>query len=146
MKILLVQDVKGQGVKDEIIDVNDGYAKNFLLPKKLGIEATKAVINEHNQKLAKEEKLRQEEKAKAMEMYKLLNGKTVSVAVKCGVKLYGSVTTNDIAESLKKEGLIVDKKKITIKEPIKSLGEYTVDVWVYKETIAKLKIRVIAQV
>lgn len=147
MKILLLQDIKGQGKKNEIIDVSDGYARNFILPKKLGIEATKQVINEHNQRVAREERIKQEEKAKALELYEILKEKTINVAVKCGEnKLYGSVTAQDIADGLNAEGLNIDKKKITIKEPIKSLGDYTVEVWVYKETVAKLKIRVIAKV
>lgn len=144
MKVLLLTDVQGHGKKDSIVEVNDGFARNFLIPKKQAVEATKQVINEYNNKLAKEAKKQQEEKDAAMQLYKLLSSKTVDVHVRCGEgKMYGSVTAQDVAEGLTADGLQVDKKKITIKEPIKAPGTYIVEVWVYPETVAKMKINVI---
>jgi large subunit ribosomal protein L9 len=143
MKVLLLQDIQGNGKKGAIVDVNDGYARNYLLPKKMAVEATKALLNEYNLKLEKEKKLLEEEKARALDFAKRLNGTTVSVKVKCGDgKLYGSVTNQDVATALKEAGFEVDKKKITVKDNIKALGIYDAEVKVYKETTAKLKINV----
>ena len=119
--------------------------RRFLIPKKMAMEATKNAINERNQKIAKENRLREEEKAAALEMKKKLNNSTVNVPVKCnGDKMYGSVTNQDVADALAAEGFVVDKKKITLPGQIKSLGVYDAEVWCYKETIAKIKINVIA--
>lgn len=144
MKVILLQDFKALGKKGEIVDVNDGYAKNFLVPKKIANEATKNIINENNQRLKKEKLDRELEKQKAMELKKILSEKVIDVAVKCGEgKMYGSVTTQDIAKALATEGIDIDKRKITIHEPIKKIGVFTVEVWLYKETTAKMKINVI---
>lgn len=146
MKVILLQDVQGHGKKGNIVDVNDGYARNYLLPKKLAVEATKNVLNQYNQKLEKEAKIAEEKKQEALALGKLISGTTVEVRVKCGGgKMYGSVTTQDIADALSAKGINVDKKKITIKDTIKNAGIYEVDVKVYKETVAKMKIKVIAE-
>ena len=143
MKVILLQDVKPIGKKGDVAEVNDGYARNFLIPKKMAAEATKAAVNERNQKLANEEKRRAEEKAAAIEMQKQLNGKTVQVPAKCnGDKMYGSVTAQDVADALKLLGYEVDKKKITIPS-IKALGLYDAEVWCYAGTIAKIKVSVL---
>lgn len=144
MKVILLQDYKSLGKKNDIVEVNDGYARNFLMPKKIAGEATKNIINENKQRLDKEERERAAEKQKAVELKKLLTEKVINVGVKCGNgKMYGSVTTQDIAKALAKEGFEIDKRKITIIEPIKQLGEYDVEIWLYKETTAKMKINVI---
>lgn len=144
MKVILLQDIKAMGKKGDICDVNDGYARNFLIPKKMVMEATKNAINERNQKKANEEKRLAEEKAAALALCKELKGKTVDVPVKCNAgKMYGSVTTQDVANALANAGYTVDKKKITLHETIKALGVYTADVWCYKETVAKISINVI---
>ena len=146
MKIILLQDVKPHGKAGDIVEVNDGYAKNFLIPKKMAKAATKDAQNERKQKLANEEKRLAEEKAAALEMYKQLNGKTVTVRVKCFEgKMYGSVTTQDVASALAEIGFTVDKKKITLPATIKNVGLYDVDVWCYKETVAKIKIDVVSE-
>lgn len=146
MKVILLQDVKAMGKKGDVAEVNDGYARNFLIPKKMVMEATKNAINELNQKKANEAKRLAEEKAAALALCKELNGKEVSVPVKCnGGKMYGSVTTQDVADALAKAGYTVDKKKVTLHETIKSLGIYNADIWCYKETIAKIKIKVVEQ-
>jgi large subunit ribosomal protein L9 len=126
------------------VEVSDGYARNFLLPKKIAKEATKSVINERQQKLEKERREKEAERQKAVELKEILSKKTIEVRVKCGNgKMYGSVTSQDIAKALAEQGFEIDKRKITILEPIKQLGVYTVDVWLYAETVAKLKINVV---
>lgn len=143
MKVILLQDVKALGKKGDLAEVNDGYARNFLIPKKLVAEATKNAINERNQRLANEEKRRAEEKAAALEMHAKLNGTQIDVPVKCnGGKMYGSVTAQDVADALAKLGFAVDKKKITLSTPIKALGVFPADVWCYKETVAKISVNV----
>lgn len=144
MKVILLQDVKALGKKGDVAEVNDGYARNFLIPKKLVMEATKNALNERKQKMANEEKRLAEEKAAALALCKELSGKEVEVPVKCnGGKMYGSVTTQDVADALTKVGYSVDKKKITLHETIKTLGVFNADVWCYKETVAKIKIKVV---
>ncbi len=146
MKVILLQDIKSLGKAGEIVEVNDGYARNFLMPKKLAAEATKTVQNERNQKLANEQKRLAEEKEAAMLLYKSLNKKEFELKVKCNEgKMYGSVTTLDIANLLKEANFVVDKKKITIPTPIKTLGSYEIDVWCYKETVAKIILNVVSQ-
>ncbi len=127
MKVILLQDVKSQGKKDDVIEVNDGYARNFLFPRKLAIEANKTNVNElQNRKSAENFKLA-EELRKAKEQGEVLNGKTFTIYQKTGNgdRLFGSVTSKEIAEAIKKDtGIDVDKKKISLDESIKTLGEY----------------------
>lgn len=131
MKVILLQDVKSQGKKDDVIEVNDGYARNFLFPRKLAIEANKANMNElEGRKSAESYKAAQELK-KAQEQGAAIDGKTFTIYQKTGAgdKLFGSVTSKEIAEAIKSAADIdVDKKKININEPIKSLGEYKVEI------------------
>lgn len=144
MKVILLQDVKAIGQKGDLAEVNDGYAKNFLIPKKLAAEANKTMVNEYKQRIAKEARIKEQEKQTAMELKGILAKKVLDVAVKCGDgKMYGSVTTQDIANALAKDGIEIDKKKITIPESIRQLGTHTVEVWLYKETTVKLQINVV---
>lgn len=146
MKVILLQDVKPIGKKGDIAEVNDGYAKNFLIPKKMAQAATKDAQNERNQRIANEEKRKAEEKAEALALYGKINGTTVKVPVKCFEgKMYGSVTSADVAGALAGIGFTVDKKKITVPAAIKSVGEYDAEVWCYKETVAKIRIAVVAE-
>ncbi len=146
MKVILLQDVKPIGKKGDIAEVNDGYAKNYLIPKKMAQMATKDAQNERKQKIANEEKRKAEEKAEALALYAKLNGVAVKVPVRCFEgKMYGSVTTADVADALGKLGYTVDKKKITVPSGIKNVGEYDAEVWCYKETVAKIKIAVVAE-
>ncbi len=143
MKVILLQDIKSMGKKGDVVEVNDGYARNFLIPKKMVVEGTKNALNEHNQRMANEAKRLAEEKAAALAFCAEINGKEIDVPVKCnGDKMYGSVTAQDVADALSKLGYTVDKKKITLHETIKTLGVYSADVWCYKETVAKIKINV----
>lgn len=145
MKVILLQDIKALGKEGEIVEVNDGYARNFLIPKKLAAEGTKNAQNERNQKAANEQKKLDDEKAAALEMYNTINKKEFTLKVKCNEdKMYGSVTTLDIAKVLKEAKFIVDKKKITIASPIKALGKFEIDVWCYKETVAKIYVNVVS--
>lgn len=144
MKILLLQDVKGLGKKGEIHEVNDGYARNFLIKKKLASEASSSIINEVNQKNAANAEKLKKEKAEAMRVAEELKTKTVTVGVRCGDgKIYGSVTNADIAEGLKAQGYDVDKKKIVIKEQIKDLGTYSVEIKLFPEVSATCRIVVV---
>ena len=144
MKVILTQDVKGSGKKGELINAADGYARNFLLPKGLAIEANNQSIGELTAKEASKQHKIQVEKEAAMETAKRLEGKTVSLTAKAGAggKLFGSVTTKEIADAIKKQyGAEVDKKKINVNE-IKAFGTYTAEVKLYTGIAAKMTVEV----
>ena len=144
MKVLLLQDVKGQGKKGDLIEVNDGYARNCLLKKKLAVEATNDVVNTVKQKMASDEKRRQIEIKEAKELVEKLKDMVITVKAKCGDgKMYGSITTKDIADALQKQNITLDKKKIVLKENIKALGRYELEVKVYSGISGKLFINVV---
>lgn len=147
MKIILLQDVKPHGKKGDLIEISDGYARNFLIPKKMAVEATSTKINEYNQKKEKEERIAREKKAEAMALKDALNGSTVTVKVRTSPdgKMFGSVTAQNICDSLAAAGYKVEKKNVTIKEPIKQLGTYSVDIWVYANTTATIKVSVVKE-
>lgn len=145
MKVLLLQDVKGQGKKGEIINVSDGYANNFLLKKGLGKVATADTINSvniHTQAVAKQ---KQAEKQAAIALGKELNGKEVTITSTKGAngKMFGSITSKEIAEALTKLGFTIDKKQVVLKDPIKMTGKYTVSVKVYAEVSSTISVVVI---
>lgn len=144
MKVILLDNIQGHGKKGDIVTVNDGYAKNYLLPKKLAVEATKSVLNEIQQKVAKEQRILKEERLAAEEQAKKMSGTVIEVKMRCGDdgKMYGSVTNQNVADALKEIGYDIDKKKITIKDNIKTLGIYDAEVKVYKDITAKIKINV----
>lgn len=144
MKVLLLKDHKSLGKMNDIVEVNDGYARNYLIPQKIATEATKNILNEHEHRVLKQEREQQEKLKQALELKEVLSKKRIDIAVKCGDgKMYGRVTSLDIAKALDKEGIEVDKRKIIIDEPIKDLGEYTIEVALNKGIRAKLKINVI---
>ena len=135
MKVLLTQDVKGQGKKGEIINVSDGYANNFLLKKGLGVVATADKINSaeiHNKAV---EKQKAAERQKAQEDANRLKGQTVKIVAATGSqgKMYGSITNKEIADELTKLGYPVDKRQVVLKEPIRVKGNYAVTVKMYAE-------------
>ena len=140
MKVLLLQDVKAQGKKDEIIEVNDGFGRNFLIKKGLAVEATPKVMNEYRLRKQKEEADRQKEIAAAKEMAARLQGQVVTVTVKCGEN--GAVTAKEIADSLAAAGFNVDKKKIVLKEPVKLIGRYEIELKLYQGISAKVALAV----
>jgi large subunit ribosomal protein L9 len=134
MKVMLTQDVKGQGKKDQIIEVSDGYARNFLLPKKLAIIADAKAVNEAKNKEASQNHKIEVAKAEANATAQKLAAITVRIQESAGNdnRLYGAVTSKDIAEKLAKDhGITIDKKKITLSEPIKTFGTYKAEVKLY---------------
>lgn len=145
MKVILLQDVKGKGKKGQMIEVSDGYARNFMLPKKLAVEATADAINtmRMNDKAAAEKAAK--ERAAAMELSKKLKEMTLTVTAKGGGagRLFGSVTNQEIADALEKtSGIKLDKRKIVIADPIKSVGTYTVTCKLGYEITAKLTVKI----
>ena len=145
MKVILLQDVRGKGKKGQMLEVSDGYARNFMLPKKLAMEATPDAINtmRMNDKAAAEKAAR--ERAEAMELSKRLREMILVVSAKGGGagKLFGSVTNQDIAEALKaKTGITLDKRKIVISDPIKNVGTYTVTCKLGYEINAQLTVKI----
>ena len=145
MKVILTQDVKGQGKKDQIVDVSDGYARNFLFPKKLAVVADNKVISENKSKEEAKQFRLKEEKAAAVALAEKLGTLTVKISAPSGAdgRLYGSVTTKDISDELAKQHKItVDKRKLSLSENIKTYGTYNIDVKVYPEVTATLKVTV----
>ena len=145
MKILLTEDVKKLGKKGEIVDVSDGYAKNFILPKKLGIEATKSVVNEWQTKKGSEENRKRKEEEQAKALAAELSGKAVVIRTKTGEggRLFGSITSKDVAEALEKQlNIKVDKKKIQVPDSIKGIGDFTIVVKLHPKASAELRLKV----
>ncbi len=144
MKVLLLQDVKPQGKKGDIVEVNDGYARNFLIRKGLAKEATASVINETNQRRAADEKRRKEELEAAKLAANKLEGTTVEIAIRCGEngKPFGAVTGKEIAEKLTQMGYDIDKKKVVLKDAIKMVGNYHVELKLYAGVTAKVIVAV----
>lgn len=146
MKVVLNQDVKGVGKKLQVVEVSEGYARNFLLPKKLAVVADNKNLNEAQGKISAQKYKKQTELQQANENKKIIENGFVEFRHKVGEgsKLYGSVTEKDIADKIKEKfNIEVNKKKITISDPIKNLGTYTVNVKLYEGVIAKLKVTVI---
>ena len=145
MKVILLCDVKGQGKKQDIVNVSDGYARNFLFPKKLAMEATPGAAREVERKQAAERARETERRLAAEKKAASLRGKVINVTAKCGAqgRLYGSVTGAEIAEALKAQhGVDIDKRKIDLSEPIRTVGETEVIVKLYTEISAKMTVRV----
>ena len=144
MKVILLQDVKGKGKKGQMIEVSDGYARNFMLPKKLAIEATPDAINtmKMNDKATQERIAR--EKAEALETSKKLRAMTLTVKAKGGGagRLFGAVTNAEIASALEKQGVKLDKRKIVMGETIKNVGTYTVTCKLGYEINAPLTVKI----
>ena len=145
MKLILTQDVKGQGKKDQVVDVSDGYARNFLLPRGLAVPAdAKAMSEIKNREASKQHKI-DTERAAAKETAQKLSEITVKIVTSGGTdgRLYGSVTAKDIAEALEKQFKItVDKRKLALSENIKTFGTYIVDVKLYTDVSGKVKVAV----
>lgn len=145
MKVLLLADVKGQGKKDQIIEVSDGYARNFLLPKKLAVIADAKAVNEAKNKEASKLHKLEMEKKNAQDIAHRLGSIVLRFIYAAGPdkRLYGSVTAKEIAEALKKEhGIEIDKRKITLSEPIKSFGSFRAEVRLFSEVTGTIHIEV----
>ena len=141
MKVILKQDVKGSGKKGELLNVSDGYARNFLIPRGLAIEANAQAMNELNSKQAAAAHKIEVEKQAAADLAKRLEGKTVKLPAKAGAngKLFGSVTSKEIAEEIKKQfGADVDKRKIVLEGDIKAFGSYTAQLKLYPSITASM--------
>ena len=145
MKVVLIADVKGLGKKDEVKEVSDGYARNFLFKKKLAIEADSKALNEIKNKEASRLHKIEVEKAQANELAAKLKETTVKIVAQAGSdgKLYGSVTSKDIAEKLEKDhGIVIDKRKLNLPEAIKAYGTYTADIKLYADIVGKVTVKV----
>ncbi|MCL2674986.1 MAG: 50S ribosomal protein L9 [Firmicutes bacterium] len=145
MKVILTQDVKAQGKKGEIVDVSDGYAKNFLLKNKLAIPVSNSALNEVKQAKEAAQHKKDVEKAEALAIKKRLTESVLILPIKVSErgKIFGSLTSQIIADGLKKQGIELDKRKIVLEENIKLVGRYTVLVKLYPEVSAKVEIEVV---
>ncbi len=148
MKVILLEDVKSLGKKGEIVTVSDGYARNYVLPKKLGVEADPAHMNDLKLQKAHEDKVAREQLAAAQELAKTLETKEVIVKMKSGEggKTFGSISSKEIAAAAKSQcGLELDKKKLQLPEAIKSLGVYDIVVKLHPKVTGKLKVKVVEE-
>ena len=146
MKVILLEDVKSLGKKGEVVNVSDGYARNFIIKTKKGIEATSGNLNDLKLQKANDAKVAQENYEAAVELGKKLEEKPVEIRIKAGEggKLFGAIATKEIAAAIKDQhGLEVDKKKIVLDEPIKSLGTHLIRVKLHKDVTSQLKINVV---
>lgn len=144
MKIILLQDVKGQGKKGDLLEVNEGYARNFLIKKGLAEAATATRINELNQRKTADEYHKREELKAMKALADQIKDKSFTLNIKVGQngKVFGSVTAQDIAESLKAAGYDIDKKKIVLVSPIKLVGDYDVTLKLAEGVSAKICVQV----
>ena len=145
MKVILLQDVKPHGKKGDVVEINDGYARNYILPKKLGVEANSANVNDLKLQKANQEKIAAKQLADAKELGEKLEKIKVVLKIKTGEggKTFGSITAKEIAAELKKQHNIdVDKKKIVVSDPIKSIGSFSVNVKLHTQVNAELSISV----
>ena len=144
MDVILLEDVKTLGKKGQIVKINDGYARNYVLPKKLGIEATAKNLNDLKLQKKREEKA--EELAAAKELAAKIKECTVTVSMKTGEggRTFGTVSTKEVAEEAKKQlGLDIDKKKMKLDVPIKALGNYIIQIKLHKDVTAELTVKVV---
>lgn len=147
MKVILLQDIKGVGKKEQIINANDGYARNYLFPKKLAVEANAGNLGNLKAKQESNQYRKDVEKEEATKLANKIKDLALVIKVKAGEngKIFGGVTSKEIAENLKKQYKIeVDKKKIILAETIKNLGILTVEIKLYEGVIGKLKVQIIA--
>lgn len=145
MKVILLQDVKGTGKKNQLVNVSDGYARNFLFTKKLAVEATTDNLQKLKEYNVSQDLKKQKEIENAKDLAKKIEEIRISVKVKAGDtgKIFGGITSANIADELKNQyNINVDKKKIILEEPIKILGAYTVNIKLYEGINAKLKVNV----
>ena len=140
MEVVLLEDVKALGKKGQVVKVNDGYARNFILPKKLGVEATSKNLNDLKLQKANAEKIAAEQLAEEIDKMSV----TVSIKAGEGGRAFGSVSTKEIAKAAKDQlKLDIDKKKMVLPEPIKSIGSFEVPIKLHKEVTARLSVKVV---
>ncbi|KUG02682.1 lsu ribosomal protein l9p [hydrocarbon metagenome] len=148
MKVILIKDVKKLGTIGEIKEVSDGYARNYLIPQGMALEATQTRLKETQEKDIKQQKRKGKEEADARALQEKLNGKSVKLLARTGGsdKLFGAITVKEIAEALQKQhGTSIDKKKIELKDPIKHLGTYEAKIKIYPSIQAQIQIIVAAE-
>lgn len=148
MKVILLTDIKGVGRKDEIINAADGYARNYLLPKKFAVEANTENMTKLNNKKEAASFKKDVEKQNAEDLAQKLKGIMLKLKVKAGEngKIFGGITAKEITENLKSQyNFVIDKKKIELKETIKTLGEFNVPIKLFEGVVASLKIQVISE-
>ncbi len=148
MKVILLDNIKGVGKKDEVINASDGYARNFLFPKKLAVEANAENMSKLNNKKEANNYRKDLEKQEAQEIAKKLKGILLKMKVKAGEngKIFGGVTAKEISENLKTQyNMEIDKKKVDLKEPIKTLGSFQVNIKLYEGVVGTLKLEVISE-
>ena len=145
MKVILLEDVKGSGKKGQVLDVSDGHAKNFLIPKKLAAEATKAALNDWEKQKKSVERKRQEEITAAQELSARIEKAVVKIPMKIGEngKMFGSVGAKEIAEAMSKQvGINIDRRKVVLDEPIKAIGTKKVPVKLYAEITTQVSVEI----
>ncbi|MGE5632706.1 MAG: 50S ribosomal protein L9 [Caulobacteraceae bacterium] len=148
MKVVLLQDVKDLGKKEDLVNVSDGYARNFLFPRKLAVEATSGKLREIQDKKSAEKNRKDNELQNAKQLAEKLNKVEIKLKSKAGEngKLFGSITGKDIADAIKAQYKIeVDKKKVVLHDSLKTLGTYEVEVKVYPEVSAKVKVSIVEE-
>lgn len=146
MEIVLLEDVKTLGKKGQVVKVNDGYARNFILPKKLGIEATSKNLNDLKLQKANDDRIAAEQLQAARDLAASLAEKSVTLAIKAGEggRAFGSVSSKEIAKAIADQlGMEIDKKKLILPEALKTFGTHEVPIKIHKEVIAKLAVKVI---
>ena len=147
MKVILLSDIKGVGKKDQVIEASDGYARNYLFPKKLALEANTENMSKLKSRQNSNQFRKDTEKKQAEEIAKKLKGIMLKIKVRAGEnrKIFGGVTSKEISDGLKRDyNIDIDKKKILLNETIKTIGTFTIDIKLYEGVIGKLKIDVIA--
>ncbi|MCR5531259.1 MAG: 50S ribosomal protein L9 [Lachnospiraceae bacterium] len=145
MDIILIQDVKSLGKKGEIVKVSDGYARNFILPKKLGLEANAKNLNDLKLQKAAQAKFEKEQLEAAQELGKKIDGSNVTIRIKTGEngRVFGSVSVKEIAEAMQEQlGLTIDKKKISLANPIRNEGTFTASVKLHPQVTSELTVKV----
>ncbi|QRF24523.1 50S ribosomal protein L9 [Alicyclobacillus sp. TC] len=147
MKVIFLQDVKGQGKQGEIKEVSEGYARNFLFPRQLAVEANQGTLHQLKEKQASKERRAAQELADAKALAQKIEGREILLKVQVGEgsRLFGAITTKHIADALHQAGYPVDKKKIVLHEPIKSLGYHEVHVKLHPEVGANVRVHIIAE-
>jgi large subunit ribosomal protein L9 len=147
MKVILTDEIRGLGTRGDVVTVKDGYARNYLIPKNLAREATPGNLRAIEQERKKWALLAQQEKDKATKAAQAVQGVKVTIAKRVGEhgNLFGSVTANDIADALTAKGIDVDKRRIELEHPIKTLGTHDVDVRLHRDVAAHIQVEVVAQ-
>ncbi|MFP4456730.1 MAG: 50S ribosomal protein L9 [Clostridia bacterium] len=147
MKVILLKDVENLGNEGEVVNVADGYGRNYLIPREFAVEATKTSMEMLERRKAKEEKKAEEELSVAQELKEKIESTEVTMTVKAGEngRLFGSVTSKDINNALTEQGIDIDRRKMQMDEPIREVGEKAVPIKLHKDVVAELKVKVVSE-